>query len=66
MQPSLLPFFAESCYNPVYKDQWITDPMTVAMIRDVDRSEVIGDQLIQSPVPGAIDIPVSRRFETHI
>ena len=28
--------------------------MTVAMIRDVDQSEVVGEQLIQSPVLGAI------------
>ena len=34
-------------YPPVYfdnqyEDEWITDPLSVEMIRDVDRSEVIG------------------------
>ena len=41
-------------FKHTYKDQWITDPVTVAMIRDVDQSEVVGEQLIQSPVLGAI------------
>ena len=41
-------------FKHAHKNQWITDPMTVAMIKDVDQSEVIGDQLIQSPVLGAI------------
>lgn len=41
-------------FKHVYKDQWITDPMTVAMIRDVDQSEVDGSNLIQSPVLGPI------------
>ena len=41
-------------FKHTYKDQWITDPLTIAMVLDVDQSEVVGDQLIQSPVLGAI------------
>ena len=41
-------------FKHVYRDRWITDPLSVEMIRDVDHSEVIGSNLIQSPVLGAI------------
>ena len=41
-------------FKHTYKDQWITDPLTIAMVLDVDQSEVVGGQLIQSPVLGAI------------
>ena len=41
-------------FRHVYRDQWITDPLAVEMIRDVDKSEVIGAYLIQSPVLGPI------------
>ena len=48
-------------YPPVYfdnqyEDEWITDPLSVEMIRDVDRSEVIGPRLIDSPVLGPIPV----------
>ena len=46
-------------YPPVYfantyEDEWITDELSREMIRDVDRSEVIGAHLIESPVLGPI------------
>jgi len=41
-------------FRHAYKDSWITDPMTVEFIKDVDNSEVIGNNLIQSPVLGSI------------
>ena len=37
-----------------YEDQWITHPLTVEMIRDIDKSEVVGTHLIESPVLGPI------------
>lgn len=40
-----------------YEDEWITDELSVEMIRDVDRSEVVSTRLIDSPVLG----PVSTR-----
>lgn len=50
----------EAVYNPVvffknsYTDEWITDELSKAMIRDVDKSEVISARVIDSPVLGAI------------
>ncbi len=37
-----------------YEDQWITDPLSVAMIKDIDKSDVVSTHLIQSPVLGPI------------
>lgn len=37
-----------------YQDEWITDELSVEMIKDVDKSDVIGPRLIESPVLGAI------------
>ena len=50
----------EAIYNPViyfkntYTDEWITDKLSREMIRDVDRSEVRGPRVIDSPVLGGI------------
>lgn len=41
-------------FDNQYEDEWITDPLTVAMIKDIDHSEVVGVHLIQSPVLGPI------------
>lgn len=41
-------------FDNQYEDAWITDPLAVAMIKDVDRSDVVGAHLIQSPVLGPI------------
>jgi len=41
-------------FRHAYRDQWITDPLSMEMIRDVDQSEVVGSNLIQSPVLGPI------------
>ena len=37
-----------------YRREWITDPNTVKMIRDVDSSKVLGNGAIDSPVLGVI------------
>ena len=47
-------FDTSTYFRHAYKDKWITDPMTVEIIRDVDKSEVVGNNLIQSPVLGPI------------
>ena len=39
-----------------YEDEWITDPLSVKMIKDVDNSDVVSARLIQSPVLGAIPV----------
>ena len=50
----------ESVYNTSvffkndYEDAWITDPLVVEMIRDVDHSEVSDSGVIDSPVLGKI------------
>lgn len=50
----------EAIYNTAvffkndYEDEWITDPMVVEMIRDVDHSEVLDSGVIDSPVLGKI------------
>lgn len=41
-------------FDNMYEDEWITDPLTVEMIKDVDKSVVIGVHLIESPVLGPI------------
>ena len=37
-----------------YDDEWITKPLSVEMIKDIDKSVVVGPHLIQSPVLGPI------------
>lgn len=50
----------EAIYNPAlyfkntYTDEWIIDDFSKAMIQDVDKSEVIGPRVIESPVLGGI------------
>ena len=41
-------------FKNTYRDEWITAPLAVEMIQDVDRSKVIGNQVIESPVLGMI------------
>lgn len=41
-------------FDNTYEDEWITDELSREMIRDVDRSEVMGAHLIESPVLGPI------------
>lgn len=50
----------EAIYNPAiyfkntYTDEWITDELSKRMIKDVDKSKVIGPRIIDSPVLGVI------------
>ncbi|MCI8610053.1 MAG: DUF4869 domain-containing protein [Firmicutes bacterium] len=41
-------------FQNTYKDQWITAPMSIDMIKDVDKSDVVSATLIESPVLGSI------------
>lgn len=43
-------------FDNQYKDEWITDPLSVKMIKDVDQSDVIGERLIDSPILGPISV----------
>jgi len=50
----------EAIYNTAvyfrnsYEDKWITKDLSIAMIKDVDKSEVVGAHAISSPVLGTI------------
>lgn len=50
----------EAIYHPptffdnTYEDGWITEPLSVSMIKDIDQSDVVGMHLIESPVLGPI------------
>lgn len=41
-------------FDSGYEDEWLTDPLVREMILDVDKSEVKGPHLIESPVLGPI------------
>ena len=41
-------------FKNTYSDHWITTPLAVEIIQDVDHSKVIGSQIIESPVLGMI------------
>ena len=43
-------------FDNTYSDEWITDPFTKAMIKDVDQSEVLGPRVIDSPFLGSISV----------
>lgn len=48
-------------YPPVYfdnqyEDEWITEPLTIEMIKDVDKSEVVSPHLVENPVLGPISV----------
>lgn len=45
---------APNFFNNVKKAEWFQDPMVKEMILDVDKSEVVGPNLIVSPVLGPI------------
>ena len=49
-------YYPPAYFNNTYDDEWITDPLTVEMIKNVDKSEVIGPHLIESPVLGPISV----------
>lgn len=42
-------------FNNTYKDRWITTPLAMEMIKAVDKSEVIDERSIKSPVFGIMD-----------
>ncbi len=47
-------FNPDSFFNNTYEDEWITDPLSVQMIRAIDGSEVMGPRVIDSPFLGSI------------
>lgn len=47
-------FNPDSYFNNTYEDDWITSPLSVEMIKDVDGSDVVGARSINSPFLGSI------------
>ena len=41
-------------FKNTYEDKWITSPLGIKMIKDIDKSDVVGPSLIDSPVLGPI------------
>ena len=41
-------------FNNTYKEEWIINPLTIEMIKDIDGSEVVGPRVIDSPFLGSI------------
>ena len=41
-------------FNNVYEDDWFDDPLVREMIKDIDQSDVVGPNLIQSQILGPI------------
>ena len=41
-------------FNNTYEDEWMLDPMTIEMVRDIDGSEIKGPRLVDSPFLGPI------------
>lgn len=47
-------FHPPTYFDNTYEDEWITDPLSIEMIKDVDKSVVVSSHLINSPVLGPI------------
>ncbi|WP_080676446.1 DUF4869 domain-containing protein [Ruminococcus flavefaciens] len=43
-------------FDNTYEDEWITYPRSVKMIKDIDKSDVAGARVIDSPVLGSISV----------
>ena len=49
-------YYPPTYFDNRYEEEWITDPLSKEMIKDVDKSVVVGPRLIDSPVLGAISV----------
>ncbi len=47
-------FNPDSFFNNTYEDEWVTDPLSVQMIKAIDGSDVVGPRAIDSPFLGLI------------
>lgn len=54
-------------FDNTYEEDWITDPFSMQVIRDIDKSEVVDPGLVDSPFLGRIPIErISRGAKTLI
>ena len=49
-------YYPPAYFDNQYEDELITDKLSIEMIKDVDKSQVIGPHLIESPVLGPISV----------
>lgn len=49
-------YYPPAYFDNQYEDEWIIDKLSIEMIKDVDKSQVIGPHLIESPVLGPISV----------
>ena len=49
-------YFPPVYFDNRYEDKWITEKLSVEMIKDVDQSVVVDPRLIDSPVLGPISV----------
>ena len=49
-------YYPPAYFDNQYEDEWITDKLSIEMIKDVDKSEVVSPHLIESPVLGPISV----------
>ena len=47
-------YYPPAYFDNRYEDEWITEELSVQMIKDVDKSVVVSSRLIDSPVLGPI------------
>lgn len=43
-------------FDNTYEDSWLEDPLSKKMVADIDHSELVGPNLVISPVLGSISI----------
>ena len=49
-------YYPPAWFDNRYEDEWITEKLSVEMIKDVDKSTVVSCRLIDSPVLGPISV----------
>ena len=49
-------YYPPAYFDNQYEDEWITEKLSVEMIKDVDKSTVVSCRLIDSPVLGPISV----------
>ena len=43
-------------FDNTYEDEWVTDPWTVEMVEEIDKSTILGPRVVDSPFLGSISI----------
>lgn len=54
-------FHPPTYFDNQYEDEWITNPLSVEMIKDIDKSEVVSAHLIEKHFPNTLWWRFSKR-----